>query len=255
MPARDEILTRLRDNLRRHDLRFPPPKTAPLTADVRMTVTRAEGGPRELAERFGQELETLHGTYEIVGSVVEARLTLISRIQGWMAEEDANRRGPAPNTGQERSILSWDPERLPVPGVQAVFEDMGLTLVTPAALDSTEARDSVRFIRFGLTGVEAAAASTGSIFVLAGPEASRAASLLPLHHIALIPFSRLYPSIEDWLAEKRRDGQLVNMLRDGANLSMITGPSKSADIESHLTLGVHGPKFVHAILFDDQTEL
>lgn len=251
MSAREEILTRLRDNLRRHDLRFPPAKTAPLTADVRMTVTRAEGGPWELAERFGQELEALHGTYEIVGSIVEARLTLISRIQGWMDEEEASRRGPAPNTGQEKSILSWEPEQLPIPGIQAACEDLGLALVSPDSFDSAEVRDSVRFIRYGLTGVEAAAAATGSVLVLAGPETSRVASLLPLHHVALIPFSRLYPTIEDWLTEKRQDGQLVDLLRDGANLSMITGPSKSADIESHLTLGVHGPKFVHAILFDD----
>jgi L-lactate utilization protein LutC len=72
---------------------------------------------------------------------------------------------------------------------------------------------------------------------------------LPFRHIALIPFARLYPTMEDWLHEQRQQDKLVNYLRAHANLAMISGPSKSADIEMNLTLGVHGPKFVHAILF------
>jgi L-lactate dehydrogenase complex protein LldG len=251
MTARDDILNRLRENLRRRDLRFPPEHPEPLTAATRMTVTRAEGDLPRLAERFGRELETLHGTYEIVGSSVEARLTVINRIRNWMLEEATNRKGARLHTGQEESILSWDPDALPVPGLREAFADLNMHLVTPAALDTPEERDEVRFIRYGLTGVEAAAAATGSMIMLAGPRTSRAASLLPLRHIALIPFSRLYPTMEDWLAERRAAGQLDRLLRESANLTLITGPSKSADIEFHLTLGVHGPQVVHAILFED----
>jgi L-lactate dehydrogenase complex protein LldG len=90
------------------------------------------------------------------------------------------------------------------------------------------------------------------MLLISAPGASRAASLLPLRHIALIPFSRLYANVETFLAERRADGNLAERLRDPAAWHLITGPSKSADIEMNLTLGVHGPKFVHAILFEDQ---
>jgi hypothetical protein len=89
------------------------------------------------------------------------------------------------------------------------------------------------------------------MLMLAGPGTSRSASLLPFRHIALIPFSSLYRNFEEWLAERREAGTLIDTIRNRSNLTMISGPSKSADIEMNLTLGVHGPKFVHAILFDD----
>ena len=38
-------------------------------------------------------------------------------------------------------------------------------------------------------------------------------------------------------------------IRNSANLTLVSGPSKSADIESKLTLGVHGPKELHAVLY------
>ena len=141
--------------------------------------------------------------------------------------------------------------RYPWPASPTALTDLGLELVAPSALHTADERNAVRFIRYGLTGVTAAFAATGSMMMAAGSETNRAASLLPLRHIALIPFSRLYPTIEAWLAEVRQAGTLTDLLRDNANLSMITGPSKSADIEMNLTLGVHGPMYVHAILFDD----
>lgn len=250
--TRAEILTRIRTILSRPDLPFPPSVTPPLTADERMMVTHAGGAPRQLATRFGQELTKLYGSYEILDSAVEVRLALINRLTDWCAEEEAARKGPKPETyGQDRMVLSWAPERLPVDGLAEALADTGWKLVAPATLTTPDALDSVRFIRFGVTGVEAAFAATGSLLVVAGEGQSRAASLLPFRHIALIPFSRLYPTIEAWLAAQRAVGDLETLLRAHAGWNLITGPSKSADIEMNLTLGVHGPKFVHAILFDD----
>ncbi|MCB0085490.1 MAG: LUD domain-containing protein, partial [Caldilineaceae bacterium] len=149
---------------------------------------------------------------------------------------------------------SWAPEQLPVPALQEALTDLNFRLITPTDLSTTEARNQVRYIRFGLTGVEAAFAGTGSLLVASGPQSSRVASLLPMRHLALIPFSRLYPSLEAWAYERRAAGKLVDLYRSRANLSLISGPSKSADIEMNLTLGVHGPKYVHAILFGSVEE-
>jgi L-lactate utilization protein LutC len=249
MTARDEILTKLRTTLARPDLRFPPPQVEPLTPETRMTVTSAEGNKLDLARRFGAELQQLHGTFEIVDSPAEARLALIIRLQAWITEEAQNAKGVRLGTEQERSVLTWHPEALPVAGVADALQDLELQVVTPKELRSAESREAVRYIRYGVTGAEAAFASTGSILVASSPQTSRAASLLPFRHIALIPFARLYPTLEDWLHEQRQQDKLANYLCAHANLAMISGPSKSADIEMNLTLGVHGPKFVHAILF------
>ena len=251
MSTRDEILQRMRVILSRPDLPFPPVDAPPLSAEERMTVTSAEGEGRDLALRFGAELAQLYGTYEVLDSAVEARLALVNRLTDWDEEEKAARKGPSLTTGQERLVLTWHPDQLPVPGLAEMMEDVGWKLYTPRDLSTPESREAVRFIRFGLTGVDAAFAATGSMLLASAPGQSRAASLLPLRHIALIPFSRLYPNVEAWLAAQRADGDLAAQLREHAAWHMITGPSKSADIEMNLTLGVHGPKFVHAILFAD----
>lgn len=249
--ARDEILGKLRSSLARPDLRFPPPNPPALTGETRMTVTRADGGLEELAQRFGEELTALHGTFEVAETATEARLALINRIMAWMQQEESERKGAVVTTGQERSVLAWSANNLPIENIGAALEDLGLKLVAPSDLRSSDERDKVRHTRIGVTGVEAAFAGTGSMLMLAGPGTNRSASLLPFRHVALIPFSRLYRNFEEWLAEQREAGTLVDTFRNRANLSLISGPSKSADIEMNLTLGVHGPKFVHAILFDD----
>ena len=93
----------------------------------------------------------------------------------------------------------------------------------------------------GLSGAEVALAETGSIVVRSGQGKSRLATLLPPVHVALVPVSCLTTDIFTWTAE--RFGEMP------ANLIIISGPSKTADIEFKLTLGVHGPGRMIVILF------
>lgn len=94
----------------------------------------------------------------------------------------------------------------------------------------------------GLSGVEAALAETGTVVVSSGPQKSRMATLLPPLHLALVPRSCLLPDLFTWTAG--RNGAMP------ANRVFISGPSKTADIEFTLTLGVHGPGRVVVVLYD-----
>lgn len=255
MSARDEILSKLRGALTQPTLRFPSSNPTPLTAETRLTVTEAEGDLPMLVERFARELEALHGEALVVETPVAARMALINMLLGWMEEQKAKRTGAFFESGQEQCVLSWDVDALPVPGIGDTLNDIGLTVVTPNDMHDEQVRSATRYILYGLTGVEAAFASTGSMLMASSaPGVNRVASLLPIRHIALIPFSRVYENVEAWLLEKRTRGILVKTFKENANLTMISGPSKSADIEGNLTLGVHGPKFVNAILFNDILE-
>lgn len=95
----------------------------------------------------------------------------------------------------------------------------------------------------GLSGAIAALAETGSIAVESGPGRSRLATLLPPVHIALVPTSRLTADIFTWVSARR--GAMP------AALTLISGPSKTADIEQTLAVGVHGPTRFIVILFKD----
>jgi len=95
----------------------------------------------------------------------------------------------------------------------------------------------------GVTGAEAALAETGSVVVRSGPGRSRMASLLPPVHIALVAAERLTSDILTWTAA--RSGDLP------ANVTVISGPSRTADIEQTTALGMHGPKRVIVILYGE----
>jgi L-lactate dehydrogenase complex protein LldG len=201
-------------------------------------VTGADGDRRSLAEQFGVQLEEIYGTYEILEDATEARARLVQLVTDWSTEEDAE-------------VLSWASRALPIENLGESLEESGISLFVPEDLHDESTRARAARARIGLTGADAAFASTGSIVVASGRGKSRAASLLPLRHLVLVPMSRIYPTFEAWLHTLRQEQGLGSYLRVSGQIVFITGPSKSADIELNLTLGVHGPRVVHALIYDD----
>lgn len=85
-------------------------------------------------------------------------------------------------------------------------------------------------------------ADTGSVVLRSGPTQSRRESLLPAVHVCVVPVERLLPGLPELFAEVGVDLP--------SELAIVTGPSRSADIEQNLTIGVHGPGEVHVVLVD-----
>jgi L-lactate dehydrogenase complex protein LldG len=237
--SRESILQRLRESLDSVDRLFREDRVArPKTL---VTVAPVEGDATHLAEHFGSNLTEVSGTYEIVMDAVEVAGSVTSRIRDWLPER---RETPI-------EVLSWAPSELPIEGLESQLRESGVVLVAPTDLHDGQIRSQAAALTVGITSVDAAFAGTGSIVLAAGPSKNRAAALFPLHHIALIPFSRIYPTFETWIHSLRQKGELDTFLRHNSQVAFITGPSKTADIELKLTLGVHGPKNIHAIVFSD----
>jgi len=83
-------------------------------------------------------------------------------------------------------------------------------------------------------------ADTGSVVLAAAPDESRANSLLPDVHVTLLHEDRILPSLDELFAALGADLPSA--------LAIVTGPSRSADIEQKLAVGVHGPREVHVVL-------
>jgi L-lactate dehydrogenase complex protein LldG len=245
--ARAEILSWLRGACQAQRPLFRRGSTAATRIVPPSTVTHAEGGGPALARVFGDKLAALSGSYEIVERRADVAERVKQRVLDWRASDDRLHRNEVGVT----KVLSWAPGELPIPDLAAGLRSAGIELVVPGDLSDRDARSRAADMEIGLTGVAAAFAATGSLAFAPAGGRSRAASLLPGQHIALVPFSRIYATLESWLSELRSTGQLIAFTRQSRQLVFVTGPSKSADIELNLTLGVHGPRIVHAVLFDD----
>lgn len=98
----------------------------------------------------------------------------------------------------------------------------------------------------GVTDVQAGVAETGSLVCVVGPGNGRGLSLVPPVHIALVRVSDLVADLIDlWAPHGPID------IGASSNTVLITGPSKTADIEGVLITGVHGPREVHILLIED----
>lgn len=117
-------------------------------------------------------------------------------------------------------------------GVHSGFTD-------PAAL-----RQACATMAVGITTADYALANTGSLVMMSEP---RLVSLLPPVHIAVIPSSSILTSLDE-LLERVPDPAMVT-----AAMVLITGPSRTADIEQILVRGVHGPGEIHVVIVRPDT--
>jgi L-lactate utilization protein LutC len=94
----------------------------------------------------------------------------------------------------------------------------------------------------GITSADYALADTGTLVMLASPAEARLVSLLPPVHIAVVPIERVLSGLDE----------LFTILPDPAaetsSMVLITGPSRTADIEQILVRGVHGPGEIHVVV-------
>lgn len=97
----------------------------------------------------------------------------------------------------------------------------------------------------GITGVDYAIAETGSAVLLGRQGISRVVSLLPPVHIAVVEKGQVLPSLDELFTLRRKEFLNGNL---GSYMTLISGPSRSADIEYTLVTGVHGPGEVHMVL-------
>jgi L-lactate dehydrogenase complex protein LldG len=94
-----------------------------------------------------------------------------------------------------------------------------------------------------ITGCVAAIAATGSVVLSSDTARGRAAGLLAPVHVVIVPAGRIVHSTRDVLLR-------VGGLGPPGLIAIETGPSRSADIEGQLVVGVHGPRDVHAVVVE-----
>jgi L-lactate utilization protein LutC len=114
--------------------------------------------------------------------------------------------------------------------------------VTVASNKLDELRDACARCAVGVTSAAWALADTGTLVMIASAEEPRLVSLLPPVHVAVLPAGKLLTGLDELLALVPAPDRL------SSSMVLITGPSRTADIEQILVRGVHGPGEIHVVL-------
>lgn len=153
-------------------------------------------------------------------------------VEAWVEDSAEGVRGRVEALLAGRRVLSWDPVHLPY--------DVGRVLRDPVL--GSHPREEQARAEVGLTGCAAALAETGTLALVSGPGRARTVSLLPPAYVAVVRRQDLRFTMGEFFREH------AAALDGAASCTFITGPSRTADIELTLTLGVHGPGTVAVVI-------
>lgn len=130
------------------------------------------------------------------------------------------------------------------PGASYLPPEIGAAFAGTAFASPAELTDTKLCVNFARAGI----AATGSILLELADPRERSATALPLIHAVFLKGSSIVPdlyALHDLLAQELTSPKT-------AYLSITTGPSRTADIERVLTIGVHGPKELHVLVLEGE---
>jgi len=218
--SRDAILSRVRKALQKDRA------DAQSRVDADAYIVAHRHGPRpaqsaDLIARFVERAGDMASTVESIGALAEVPAAVARYL---------------------------DSLELP-PALAAQKSHQGVCWSEFASLDWTRAglaiepRPTMGHDRLGITGAFCAIAETGTLVLLSGADTPTATALLPDTHVAVVRANRIVAGMEEAFA-------LVRAERDDMPraLNMISGPSRTGDIEQTIVLGAHGPFRVHILL-------
>jgi L-lactate dehydrogenase complex protein LldG len=148
---------------------------------------------------------------------------------------------------QPRSALCWEHpalEKLRLADLLAVLSLTAFSNRQLAGMPEQERRETILAAGVGISSVDFAISETGTLVVCARSGQERVVSLVPPVHVAVVAQDQILPDLFDLFTELDRRG--IDHLP--GNLVLITGPSKTGDIELELTTGIHGPGEWHVIV-------
>ncbi|QHW33856.1 lactate utilization protein C [Paenibacillus rhizovicinus] len=180
----------------------------------------------ERVEKFRANFKAAGGHSERLASMEEAR----AFIAGKAAEMSA------------RYIIRQNQPELDALDLEGAIPDASFSVWNSDPEEHWKARAAEA--DFGVVIADYAAAYTGSVTVLSSKDKGRSVSLLPTVLMVIIPIERLHTRLGQILINFDRAGR-ENL---PAGIHFISGPSRSADIENDLTIGVHGPGVVYTLI-------
>ncbi len=147
----------------------------------------------------------------------------------------------------DRTLARSGERRVAVPVADPLLETLGLRdALAWAGVELLPAndvgwRDEIGAVGAGVTGARAAIAATGTLLLPCGPGQPRGTHIIPPAHVCIVRAGDLVATIEDAIA-------LQSSERHPSNMSWVSGPSRTADLEMRQTIGVHGPKSLDVVV-------
>lgn len=224
---REKMLARIKEALRAetspHVKSVAVPDASSTPGEIAGCLPPAPSDREGMRNQFAERSATLRTEFECVSSAAD----LSARVQALAAEH-------------EWRAVGWHQHDIVSPLVQELRLD---------AICTSDEYDVAALERcdVAITGCDALIAQTGSVLVTSTSTGGRALSVLPPHHVVIATADQLVPDLPAAysLLTERYVERLPSMV------SLITGPSRTGDIERILVLGAHGPKRLSVLLIED----